>query len=414
MSQPSAEHDRSFFGIGRTVFVLGLVSLLQDVSSEMVIPVVLPLFLRKVLRASYEFIGIIEGIADSTASLLKVVSGWLSDRLRARKSLAALGYGVSTVAKPFLYLASLWWHVMIVRFADRVGKGIRSAPRDALIAASADPAVRGRAFGFHRAMDTVGAVCGPLLAWWLLQVFAAGRPERAGLDHASRMIFLIATIPAALAVLLILVAVREKRPTPAAAEKPPPRLSFAGLDRRFISFLFVATLFMVGNSSDAFLVLRATDLGLSARHLLLIYVGFNIVSALGSTPAGMLSDRFGRRPVISIGYLIFAVVYLGFAQASSGAVVWLLFLVYGLYSAATESVQRAFAADLSPPELRGTGLGLYHTLTGVALLPASIIAGVLWKTLGPRAPFYYGAATAALSALLLLLLLRGKDRKAAS
>jgi len=394
------------FGLGRTVFALGWVSLLTDISSEMVFPVVMPVFLKDVLRASYGFIGLIEGVADSTASLLRVVSGWLSDRLRARKGLVVLGYGLSTVVKPALYAAGHWAHVLLIRFGDRVGKGIRSAPRDALIAGAVDPAIRGRAFGFHRAMDTLGAVGGPLLALWLLHLFAPGG------EHAYRMIFLIAAIPAALAVAAIFIGVHERKPPGAAAAV---RLSLSGFDRRFKLFLLVAAVFSIGNSSDVFLVLRARSLGMGAATLLVVYVVFNLVSALLSTPAGMLSDRIGRSRVLILGYLVFAGVYLGFASAGSVVTVWALFIIYGIYVAATEGIQRAFAADLSPAHLRGTALGMYHTITGVALLPASIIAGLLWGGLPwaagvaehPARPFLFGAVMAGVAALLLLIWFRG-------
>jgi MFS family permease len=406
--RPAAEQEAPerplVFGLGRTVFALGWVSLLTDLSSEMIFPVVLPLFLREVLKASYGFIGLIEGVADSTASLLRVISGWVSDLARSRKPLVALGYGLSTVVKPILYLVRQPWHALVLRFGDRVGKGIRSAPRDALIASAVDPKIRGRAFGFHRAMDTLGAVGGPLLALLLLRLLAPG-----GKEHAYRMIFLIAGIPAALAVLAIFIGVHER--APAAAPAGAVRLSLSGFGRRFRLFLIVAAVFSIGNSSDIFLVLRARHLGMDAATLLLVYVIFNIVSALLSTPAGVLSDRIGRGRVLVIGYLVFAGVYLGFALVQTMAAVWALFLVYGVYSAATEGIQRAFAADLSPAHLRGTGLGIYHTVTGVALLPASVIAGLLWGGLPwaagpadhPARPFIYGAITAGLAAVLLLI-----------
>ena len=403
--------------------MLGIVSFLTDLSSEMMFPVIMPLFLKDVLRVKYGFIGLIEGVADSTASLLRVISGWLSDRLRARKSLIALGYGLSTVVKPLLAFVANWWQALVIRFGDRVGKGIRSAPRDALIAGSVDPSIRGRAFGFHRAMDTLGAVGGPLLALLLLHLFQSRNP-----GHAYRMIFLIATLPATLAVITIFVAVREKKPE--AVPEGKVKLSLSGFDRRFKLFLLIAAVFSIGNSSDAFLVLRARHLGSQldmsetalAAMLLSIYVVFNAVSAFLSTPAGILSDRIGRIPVLVIGYLVFSGVYFGFAAAGSLRTVWLLFLIYGFYSAATEGIQRAFAADLSPAHLRGTGLGLYHTVVGVTLLPASIIAGFLWGGLPwqpgapehPTWPFLFGGITAVLAALLLVLFFSGKQERAVS
>jgi len=285
--------------------------------------------------------------------------------------------------------------VFAIRFGDRLGKGIRSAPRDALIADVTAPESRGISFGFHRAMDTVGAVTGPLIAFWLLR--------SVGLDY--RRIFLLSAIPAVLAVVIIIFFVRER----ARAGKPtnPPSLSLRGFNVPFKKFLFVATLFSVGNSSDVFLILRAQNLGISAGKILLLYVLFNSVEATLATAAGAVSDRLGRRNVMLAGYLVFAAVYAGFGLARHPAEIWVLFAFYGLYNSLTSGVQKAFAADLAPAGMRGTGLGAYHMLTGIALLPASVIAGYLWDKLNPSAPFYYGAAVALVAALMLAVLFRG-------
>ena len=385
---------RRRLGISPTVVILGVVSLLTDISSEGIYPLI-PLFLINVLHAQAVNIGLIEGIAESTASIMRIFSGWLSDVLGSRKWIAAAGYSLSTASKPLLSITTSWHQVFGIRFADRLGKGIRSAPRDALIADVTPPERRGISFGFHRAMDTVGAISGPLLAFWLLRSYHLG----------YRKLFLLSAIPGALAVLILIFFVRESR-RPRTGEAPP-KLSLSGFDAPFKRFLFVATLFSVGNSSDAFLILRAQNLGITAGKILLLYVLFNSVEAALATHAGAVSDRLGRRNVMLAGYLVFAVVYAGFGYAKSPIHVWVLFGCYGIYNALTQGVQRAFASDLVCAERRGTGLGAYHMLTGVALLPASVIAGYLWDSIGPSAPFYYGAATALLAAVLLAGLLRG-------
>ncbi|HUV05456.1 MAG TPA: MFS transporter [Armatimonadota bacterium] len=382
-------------GISRTVVVLGVVSLLTDISSEGIYPLI-PLFLVNVLHARVTAVGLIEGVAESTASVLRIFSGWLSDVLGRRKWITAVGYGLSTISKPLFALTTTWPQVFAVRFADRVGKGVRTAPRDALIADVTPPESRGISFGFHRAMDTAGAIAGPLLAFWLLRSFGLG----------YRTIFFLSGIPAVLGVLILIAAVRE----PAhdmGARTAVPSVRPRDFRRSFKLFLLVATVFSIGNCSDAFLILRARDIGIGAARILLIYVLFNGVEAALSTSAGAVSDRLGRRNVILAGYLVFAAVYAGFGLARRPADIWALFVFYGLYQALTRGVQTAFAADLVSVEGRGTGLGAYHMLTGVALLPASLIAGYLWDAVNPSAPFYFGAATALVAALLLAVLFRG-------
>lgn len=374
----------------RNVVVAGMVSLFTDVSSEMIVPV-LPLFLTGVLGAPLVAVGLIEGVAESTASVLRVFSGWLSDRAGRRKPLIVAGYGLSNLTKPLLALTGAWPQVLALRFADRFGKGVRGAPRDALIADSVDAAVRGRAFGYHRAMDTTGAAIGPLLAAGTLALTAGD----------ARAVFWLASVPGIIAVLLAWRALRDRPVAPKTAGAP--RLGFRDLGRPFALFTAIATLFALGNSSDAFLILRAQDTGMAVAAIPLAYFAFNSLYAIFAAPVGIASDRWGRRPLLIAGYAIFALVYLGFALAPNALVAGALFVVYGLYYALTDGVARALIADLVPPELRATAMGTFSTATGLALLPASVVAGLLWQGVAPWAPFVYGAALAAFAALLLAL-----------
>jgi len=402
--------EKKFFGVSRNVFFLGWVSLLTDVSSEMIFTV-MPLFLLNVLKVGTPIIGLIEGIAEGTASLFKLVSGWLSDRLGQRKSLAVFGYSFSTLAKPFLYIASSWGVVLAVRFSDRVGKGIRSAPRDALVADSTSPNEMGKSFGFHRAMDTMGAVLGLSLAALIVYLV-----ERGGLEltwHAFRTLVIAGIGPAVLAVLMLLLFVREKKRAtqpksgdPTAGQAICEGPSKAASDGRFKLFLVIMVLFTLGNSSDAFLILRAQNLGFSVVGVLVLFVAFNLVYALAAMPAGMVSDKLGRKRVIVVGWAIYALSYLGLALASATWQLWLLFALYGLYYGISEGVCRAFVCDLVPVEKRGTAYGWYHTAVGISLLPASVIAGWLWHLMGPSATFYFGAAMAGAAMLGFLLLIR--------
>lgn len=373
--------------------VLGITSFLTDLSSEIIYPLV-PLFLTSVLGAPFAVVGLIEGVAESTASLLKVFSGQLSDRIPRRRPLVVGGYSISAVAKPLMAAAFSWPAVLALRFGDRVGKGVRTAPRDALIADSAAVEARGRAFGFHRAMDTAGAALGALLA-----LAAIGL-----LGERFRLIFLLSAVPAALGVASLFL-VREHRHRTKAREHP--WRSLPALDRRYKAFLLAAAVFALGNSTDAFLILRARDLGLSAFVTVLAYVVFNLVYASLSMPAGSLSDRIGRRRLLVGGFLLFAVVYLGLALARSPAVVWPLFALYGGYMAMTEGVGKAYVSDLSRADSRGGALGLFQTVTGIVTFFSSLIAGLLWDLAGPRAPFAFGAATGLAAALMLAATVRG-------
>lgn len=386
----------------RNVWAVSLTSFFMDISSEMVINI-LPLFLSNVLGVGTNVIGLIEGIAEATASLLKVFSGWLSDQLRARKWLAVAGYGISTLVKPFFYFANAWTAVLAVRWADRVGKGIRTAPRDALVADSIDEGQRGLAFGFHRAADTGGAMLGLLIALGVVWAAQSGSVEL-GRDTFQAVV-LASLLPAALAVISLAVGARD---VPVVRQRERPTVTFKGLGKPFLAFLVIVGLFDLGNSSDAFLVLRAQERGLSVLGILGMLVSFNLVYTLVSMPAGLLSDRVGRRRVIIGGWLAYAAIYLGFAVAGTGWHVWLLYALYGVYYGLAYGVTKAMVADLVPAELRGTAYGTYNAVLGLLDLPASLIAGLLWQGLGswvgfgPSAPFFFGAAMAFFATVLMV------------
>jgi MFS family permease len=367
-------------GLPRAVVALGGVSLLTDVSSEMIYPL-LPAFLTG-LGAGPAFLGLLEGVAESTAALVKLASGAASDRAARRKPLVVAGYGLASVARPLIALASSPWHVLAVRFADRVGKGVRTSPRDAMLADVTPAAIRGRAYGFHRGMDHLGAVLGPLVAFLLLQ--------RAG--WSMRAVFALAAVPAVAALLTLLVAVREP---PRAAAVAPRRLDLRPPEvPAFRRYLVVVALFTLGNSSDAFLLLRASSLGVPEAQLPLLWAVFHAAKSVLSTPFGALSDRIGRRRVIGTGFLLYALVYAGFAAAATAAHAWALFLAYAAFFALTEGAEKALVADLVPPDVRGRAFGTFHLVTGLLALPASALFGALWHTAGPELPFLLGAGLA--------------------
>src|ERR1039457_2881975 len=363
-----------FSGITGNVLILGLVSLFTDISSEMIYPL-LPLFLTTLLGAGPAFLGVIEGAAESTASLLKLYSGMVSDRLQRRKKLVLLGYTVSSIARPLMAFAGTPISVLFIRIADRVGKGIRTSPRDALIADSTAPEMRGKAFGFHRSMDHAGALIGPLVAAVLL--------SWCGMD--IRGVFLLAAIPGALAVVLILMKVREvakKRVTAAA--------SFGTLPRgKLRTYLVILCIFTLGNSSDTFLLLRAGQLGVSIAHIPLLWAFFHLVKMLSSMPFGALSDRIGRRGVIIGGWGVYAAAYGGFALAATELHIWLLFTLYGLFYGLTEGVEKALVVDIAPSSERGGSLGWYNFATGLGALPASVMFGLIWKKWGAMSAFVF-------------------------
>jgi MFS family permease len=381
-----------FKGISGNVLILGLVSFFTDVSSEMIYPL-LPLFLTTVLGGGPVFLGLIEGVAESTASLLKLMSGIVSDRVRRRKNLVLAGYAISSVARPLTALAASPLAVLFIRFADRVGKGIRTSPRDALIADSIDPAIRGKAFGFHRSMDHAGAIVGPLIATLLLTWFVSD----------LRTVFWLAAIPGAVAVLLIVLKVREVEPASRKADSSFLRMLPTG---RLRGYLLILLLFTLGNSSDVFLLLRAGELGVTPARIPLLWTFFHVVKMLSTMPFGALSDRIGRRGVIVSGWGVYALAYTGFAFARTELHVWLLFAFYGLFYGLTEGVEKALLTDIADPAERGTAFGWYNFAVGVGALPASILFGFIWQRSGPPAAFGFGALLAFLAAVLLCCLVR--------
>lgn len=385
----------------RNVWALAFTSFLRDIASEMLIHL-LPLFLANVLGMRTGVIGLIEGIAETTASLTKIYSGWLSDKLGKRKNLTVAGYGLAALATPILLVARSWPLVLAYRFFDRLGKGIRTAPRDALIADSVTPETRGFSFGLHRAADTGGAFVGLLIAIALVWRSQTGALQLSA--ETFRTIVAWALIPSALAVLAVVFGVKEML-----SQRPAsvPALSLRGFDRPFLRLLAVMVLFTLGNSTDAFLILRAQTGGASVVMVLGMLAGFNLVYTLLAGPAGALSDRIDRRKLIIGGWLLYALVYLGFSGANQTWHFWLLYAVYGIYYAFTEGVAKAFVADLVPAERRGTAYGVYNAAIGLTVLPASVIAGVLWQGIGswpgfgPAAPFLFGGTLALIAALLL-------------
>jgi MFS family permease len=396
-------------GITRNVVALGLVSLLTDISSEMLV-YVLPLFLANVLLAPAAVIGVIEGVAESSASLLKLVSGALSDRLRRRRLLVGLGYATSVAAKA-LYLAAVAWPVVLVgRVCDRLGKGLRTSPRDALIADSTAPEYRGVAYGFHRAMDTTGALVGVFVAAVVIWTLEGDATRLTG--DAFRVLVLLALLPGIASLVTLAVGVHDVAGRARSAAPPSPQDKSAGtavgsvadwrrFPRPFWLFMAANALFTLGNSSDAFLALRSQGLGLTLLALLLTIAAFNATNALVAWPAGALSDRIGRRALIATAWLIYGACYAGFALATDGAWVLPLWIAYGTYYALSEGVGKALVADLAPTELRATAFGILNAVQGTMILPASIVAGVLWSAIAPPAPFWFGAGCSAAAVALL-------------
>lgn len=394
------------------VLAVSAVSLLVDLSSEMVNPL-LPVFVAGLVPAAAApvVLGMMEGLAEAAASLLKLVSGRMSDRLGRRKALMLVGYALSTLSRPLMSLASAGWHAVGLKLVDRVGKGIRTSPRDALIADAVPPERRGLAFSFHRAMDHTGAVLGPLLAlavlqWTLGYTFWRGDPAFAAAQEmaALRLVFALSLVPGLVALAVIVVAVREVAPPPRAEVKakeaaPAP----TRLPRRFHAFVAASALFALGNSSDLFLLLYAHEkFGYGAGGLIFLWVALHGVKAGSSVPGGLLADRFGRRPALLAGWAIYAAVYLGLAFADAGWQLWALLLLYGLYIGLTEGAAKAMVADYTPADRRGAAFGVFHAAVGLAALPASLLFGVFWATLGARAAFSIGAALAVAAALVLL------------
>ena len=380
------------------IWFLTIGSFLTDVSSEMLTNLI-PLFLYNVLGVQTSIIGLIDGIAETTSSLVKIYSGALSDRLGKRKIITVIGYALSTLSKPFLYFAVTWEWVLGVRFSDRVGKGIRTAPRDALLADSAKSDQRGLAFGLHRAGDTAGAFVGLGIAALIIWLTQSGAAELT--RHTFQVVVLASIIPAVLAVLVLALGVKEV----VAARRDNnalPSLSWKTFDKRFRAFLIVVIIFTLGNSSDSFIVLRGQNRGLSVLQIIGMLMTFNAIYSLLAGPLGSLSDRIGRRKLMLVGWTIYGLVYLGFALSHTGVEIWVLYSIYGIYYALTEGVAKALVADIVPQEQRGTAYGLFNAAIGFSALPASLIAGILWQVISPAAPFVFGASLALIAGFLLL------------
>ncbi len=396
--------------VSKNVVIMGLVSLFNDISSEMIYPIV-PIFLTTVLYAPATAVGLIEGVAESSASLLKMVSGWLSDRLQKRKIFVAAGYSFSAAAKFLIGLAQGWPFVLFARFIDRFGKGMRTAARDALILESVEPEMRGRAFGLHRSLDSAGAVIGPILALLLIYLY----------QNNFRLIFFLAGIPSAIGVILLLLFVKEKIKTnrpqtpnkPLTANYTPYHLTkqnskgykfnWKELNPAFKKFLLISVVFAIGNSSDAFLILRAQDLGLMATLTVAAYVLFNLTYSFFSYPAGIIVDKIGAKKILTLGWWLFAFVYLALGLIKNDFWIWFLFPIYGVYMALTDGVSKAYIAQMVPREKSGTAFGAYLMCTGLCMFIASFGAGLLWKYINPSAAFYFGALTATVAVIWFMM-----------
>ncbi len=387
------------------IIVTGFTSLFTDISSEMIYPII-SLYLLS-LGAGPALIGFIEGIAESTASMVKVFSGALSDKINKRKPLAILGYSFSPIGKFFMWAANSWAFVFTGRTLDRFGKGIRTAPRDAIIAESGTEGKRGASFGLHRTMDTMGAIIGVVIAILILEHFGLDKGMHTAQHMRSylpafKVIILLSLIPAIIGVAVLFLVKETGTGKPIAKT-----LSFrwSKLDRRLKAFLIVTLIFTLGNSSNQFLLMRAKNIGFSVEGVLFLYLAYNIIYAFVSWPAGRLSDRIGRKKLIVAGYLIYALVYAGFGMFSSSAMIWGLFCVYGLYIAFTEGVEKALVADIAPKDLKATLIGLHATLVGIGLFPASLLAGVIWDVLGPQYTFYFGGLMGVIAAVGMMVVL---------
>jgi MFS family permease len=398
-------------GLPANVLALSAVSLLNDTSSEIIYPL-LPTFLAMTLGASPFAIGLIEGIAESVASLLKLISGYLSDKLNNRKLPVFIGYALAAVTRPFLSFVTTWQHVLIVRTTDRVGKGIRGSPRDALIAASVPAEKRGFAFGFNRAADHMGAVLGPIAAFLLLYFIAADSNGPTAREY--QQVFLYASIPVAIGLFVIVAFVHEKRPVDGEEKKNAIKFSLKSFDGNFKWFLVIVALFTLSNSTDAFLLLRAQEAGISPPLLPILWMVLHISKVLSSIAGGHLSDRIGRRPLIVSGWIVYALVYAGFAFVGAAWQAWALFIVYGVYFGLTEGNEKALVADLVDEDKRGTAYGFYNLAFGITVLPASLIFGLIWTKIGAETAFLASAGVSIVAAILFLFLVNPRKKPAVS
>ena len=381
-----------FFGVSKNILYTGLTSFLTDTSVKMVYSV-MPMFLMSI-GASKTSLALIEGIAESTASLIKALSGFWSDKIGKNKPFMIIGYGISALIIPLYSFVVSPIQVLYLRFVERFGKGIRTAPRDSLIAGSVINGETGKSFGLQKAMDNSGAIVGPLMAFILLSV----------LPGNYRLIFLLAGIPAVLSIFVILFKIKEAKK---GKDELFTRFHFKDFPGKYYLFLIIIFVFTLGNSTDALLLVKANEVGVKVALIPLVYLITNVISVAASVPIGTLSDKIGKERILIIGYLIYAAVYYGFGVTTSSGAMVALFALYGLYSAATDGIQKAFISDIVERDRKGTGLGIYNALLGITLLPASLIAGILYDKVNSNVPFYFGAATAFISALLMIAFWRG-------
>ncbi|MBP2032826.1 MFS family permease [Clostridium algifaecis] len=382
------EKDKKVLGIERNIFFTGITSFLTDTTTKMIYSI-MPLFLMSI-GASKTEVSLIEGIAESTASVLKAVSGWWSDKIGKNKPFMIIGYGFTAILSPLFSIVTSPLQVLVIRFSERVGKGIRTAPRDSLVAGSSSDSEKGKNFGFHKAMDNSGAIIGPLLAFIILSVFPGN----------YRKVFIFSALPGIFGLITIIFFVKEAKKSKDAL---PKKITLNDFSYKYYIFLCIAFVFTLGNSTDALLLVKANDIGIKALFIPIVYLIFNSVSVIFAVPMGILSDKFGREKLIIFGYLLYFVIYLGFGMTTNKLLVILLFALYGLYSAATDGIQKALVSDLIDKNKRGTGLGIYNSLIGITLLPASLIAGVLYDKVNNSAPFYLGSAMALIAAILMFL-----------
>ncbi|MCI1945716.1 MFS transporter [Clostridium luticellarii] len=382
------EKDKKVLGVERNVFFTGITSFLTDTTTKMIYSI-MPLFLISI-GASKTEVSLIEGIAESTASVLKAVSGWWSDKIGKNKPFMIIGYGFTAILSPLFSIVTSPFQVLVVRFTERVGKGIRTAPRDSLVAGSSNNSEKGKNFGFHKAMDNSGAIVGPLLAFTILSAFPG--------DY--RKVFMFSVLPGIFGLFTIIFFVKEAKKS---KNVLPKKITFKDFSYKYYIFLGIAFIFTLGNSTDALLLVKAGDVGIKALFIPMVYLIFNTVSVIFSVPMGILSDKFGRERLIIFGYLLYSIIYFSFGRTNNRILVILLFALYGLYSAATDGVQKALVSDLINENKRGTGLGIYNSLIGITLLPASLMAGVLYDKVNNSAPFYLGSAMALIAAILMSL-----------
>jgi MFS family permease len=388
--------EKHFFGFGRNILATGVTSFLTDTSVKMVYSV-MPMFLLSI-GASKTSLSLIEGIAESTAALVKTISGFWSDKIGRNKPFMIIGYGISAIIIPIYSIVISPAHVLYLRFIERLGKGIRTSPRDSLIAGSVTNGETGKSFGIQKAMDNSGAILGPLAAFILLIFY----PDN------FRLVFLWAGIPAVISILVIIFGIKEAKKS---KESLITHFRFRDLPLRYYLFLGIIFLFTLGNSTDALLMVKANEVGVKVAYIPLVYLVTSIVSVLFSIPLGSLSDRIGKERLLIAGYLIYAIVYFGFGISKNMYGIVALFALYGLYSASTDGVQKAFVSDIIDKNKQGTGLGIYNALLGITLLPASVIAGVLYDKINSSIPFYFGAITAFISAILMLFFVLKKKKK---